>query len=246
MRVHAIATHRIEGAQSILPLLDRYITVLEEEMVVAVSSKIVSVCEGRVVARSSISKKALVWREADAILEEERPDNIYLTIKNNILIPTAGIDESNTDGEHYVLYPLDPFKSARVMWNHLRQRRALKSVGVLVVDSHTTPLRRGVTGIGLSWCGFAPLYNCIGKPDLYGHPFRFTYVNIVDALSAAAALVMGESNECTPLVTIQEVAKINYSDTPPTPDERKLFSIPPTEDLYSPLLNSFTFLPRKD
>ena len=74
-----------------------------------------------------------------------------------------------------------------------------KNFGVLITDSHTTPLRRGVTGIALSYWGFSGVQNKVGTPDLFGRTLKMTHVNLADAFAAAAVLVMGESNESTPV-----------------------------------------------
>ena len=60
-----------------------------------------------------------------------------------------------------------------------------------------------------------------------------THVNIVDALSAAAVLAMGESNECQPLALI-EYKDVEFCKT----SDRKEIEIPLEEDLYGPLVVS--------
>ncbi len=45
------------------------------------------------ICRTAYSKEEIIKREADAIVDMAH--SICLTIKDNILIPSAGIDESN-------------------------------------------------------------------------------------------------------------------------------------------------------
>lgn len=238
MYVQAIQTHLIQQGESWKTILDSYVSTLPECSILAVTSKILSLCQGRVVPKTEISKKALLRQEADAILEgEESPYDLTLTLKNNILIPSAGIDESNGQGT-YVLYPEDIQGLAVEIWKYLREKHALNHCGVIITDSHTTPLRRGVTGIALGWCGFNPLRSYIGTEDLFGDPLRVTQSNLLDGLAAAAVLVMGEGNECTPLALIKEGPPLCFFDRPPTRAEQKNISISIEEDLYRPFLKA--------
>lgn len=234
----AIRTHRVEKGEDIISLLDRYLPSVEEGSVVAITSKVLSICQGRVVQKEKVSKEALIKREADAVLNEGAGSyGIVLTLKEGLLIPSAGIDESNGEGV-YILYPKDIQTLANQLWRHLRQKHKREKIGVLITDSHTTPLRRGVTGIALGWCGFKPLYSYIGKPDLYGHPLRVTQTNLIDGLAATAVLMMGEGNEQTPFVVITEAPKMEFLARVPTREEQESTKISMEEDLYGPLFKN--------
>ena len=240
MKIQPIKTHLIELHEPLLEILDAYLPRLEERSIVAVTSKIVSVSEGRVVGKT-ISKRELIEQEADLYLEELNQHGVLLTIKNNILIPNAGIDESNADGV-YILYPEDIFLSASKIWEFLRKRDRLLEVGVIITDSHTSPMRWGVTGIGIGWCGFMPLNNYIGTPDCYGHHLRFTKVNVVDALAVSAVFTMGEGNEQTPLALLTELDSVAFVGQPPSKEEIESLHIPMDQDLYGPLLTQGTWV----
>ncbi len=239
MITQAFKTHIIEVGENLFDVLDEYLPCLEEKDIVVITSKIMSVSERRVVHKNACSKQELVQQEADAWIEGDFPNsyNMSLTIKNGVLIPSAGIDESNCP-EGYILYPKDVQTSAKNIWDHLRSFHKIKELGVLITDSHTTPLRRGVTGIALGWCGFEPLYNYIGQKDLFGRPLQVTMSNALDALSAAAVFVMGEGAEATPIGRIQKAPKITFVDRSPTQEEEALIKIPIEEDIYFPLLSS--------
>lgn len=234
MRIQPIKTERISTAQDLMKYIDRFLPSLEENTIVALTSKVVSICEGRMVPKDSISKQALVEQEADRVLSgpDAMQDDIILTYKNHLLIPSAGIDESNSDGM-YILYPQDPFKTARDLVQHLRHRHHRQNLGVLITDSHTTPLRKGVTGIALAWWGFAPIKSYIGTTDLFGRPLRVTNVNIVDALAVSAVFTMGEGNECMPLALLTDLPHITFDTQDHFVEE---VCINPQEDLYRPLL----------
>ena len=212
---------------------------LQEGDVVAISSKIVSLSEGCVVSKADISKTELIHREADAYLPGDYAQRYghILTLKQGILIPSAGIDESNSHG-FYLLYPQDPLGSAVGFWHLLRSALGLSKLGIVLTDSHTTPLRRGVSGIALSWCGFAPHYSYIGRPDLPGVPMKVTHSNLLDGLAATAVLVMGEGDEQTPVVRIRNAPKMHFLDRAPSEEEVQSVSISMEDDLYGPLFGA--------
>jgi len=249
MNIKTIRTHRILPNESLFALIDTYVPHIQEQEILFITSKVISLCEGRIAPKNSgISKEALIKEFADAYLiveEEKNPYGIQLTIKNHILIPSAGIDESNGNG-WYVLYPENVQKSAAEIWEHLRKRDLVCHLGVIITDSHTTPMRRGVLGIGLGWCGFKPLYSYIGKPDCFGVPLKVTMMNILDALAVSAVFCMGEGDEQTPLAMISDAPKIEFQDRTPTIEEIKEVAIPLEEDLYAPLLKNGSWKFKKD
>lgn len=248
MRVASIKTHKIHPGESICDIIIQYISTVSEGSVIVITSKILSICQNRLIKKESVPDKfQLIQQEADLYLEGEysRKYGVCLTIKNGILIPTAGIDESNGN-DYYILYPVKIQAEAVSLWNQLRNHYGCQQLGILITDSHTTPLRRGVTGIALGWCGFQPLYNYIGKPDLYGNPLRVTQVNILDSLAASAVYKMGEGDEQTPLAIITENDKITFQNIPSTEAEVQSISISLEEDLYAPILQSVAWKTQKD
>jgi putative folate metabolism gamma-glutamate ligase len=232
MLVETIKTHRIECGEDLEKIIDKYVTNINEKTILVITSKIISICQGRTVAKNSVSKDELIQQEADLVIKSNNIYGIHLTIKNNILIPSAGIDESNGDNV-YILYPENVQAVAESVWNYLRNKHHLRDIGILITDSHTTPMRRGVTGIALGWCGFSPLHSYIGKPDLYGHPLRVTQINILDSLATSAVFLMGEGSEQTPIAKIINAPKIEFVDRSPTAEEIESIIIPPEEDLYA-------------
>jgi coenzyme F420-0:L-glutamate ligase len=211
---------------------------LTEESIVAVASKVVSIGEGRCVPAEGRDKDALIVREADRYLDREEVPGAYVlhTLTHGLLAPSAGIDASNAAG-HYILWPRDPARSARRIWRFLRARHGLKRLGVVVTDSRSVPLRRGVVGFALAHCGFRPLRDYRGRRDLFGRHLRFSQTNVADALAAAAVLVMGEGAEQTPLAVITEVPEVRFAARP-IPSRRPYASlvVPPEEDLFWPFL----------
>jgi putative folate metabolism gamma-glutamate ligase len=236
MRVQSIKTHKITEDRDLLALLDRYVKSLGESSVVAITSKIVSICQGRLVPVGSVAKQALVEREADLFLPPSSSRyHVSLTVKDNLLIPSSGLDESNAFGQ-YVLWPQDPQGVANQVRAHLCRRFSLQHVGVVLTDSKTTPLRLGVTGVAIAHSGFLAINDFVGQADLFGRPLAMTNVNVADALAVAAVLVMGESSEQTPLALIDDLPFVQFQDRDPAPDELQARWIGLEDDLYAPLL----------
>lgn len=240
MHITPYKTPKLSDQQSLPALIDAHLPVLHEQEIVVVTSKIVSICYGDVVQDDgSIDKKDLIRQEADYYLGSQYPTPYghTITIKNNVLIPSAGIDESNGAG-NFILWPRHLQQHTNQLWEHIRLQRGLRHVGVIVTDSKTTPLRWGTSGIGLSWCGFEAFKDYRGTPDIFGRQLRTTKTNILDGLAAASVLVMGEGNEQTPLAVISDVSFITFQEHAPTQEELSNLSIELADDIYAPLLTS--------
>lgn len=190
--------------------LDGALLELQEGDVVAISSKIVSIHEGNCVSKDSVEKKELVEKEAELLVPRDYWSS-PLTVKCNAFIGTAGIDESNANG-YYIPLPKNPFASAEQIHTYLAKRFNIKNVGVIITDSHSSPLRRGAIGVAIGFWGFAPTINHVGKADLFGRDFKIEVTNLVDGLAAGAGVVMGETDECQPVVVIRGVPKITFID----------------------------------
>lgn len=207
---------------------------LKENSVVAVTSKIVSISERRCVSVKNVKDKdELAIAEADKYIPRHLTPNKLLlhTIKNNILVASSGIDESNANG-YFILWPKDPKKSAKKIWDFLRKKFKIKNLGIIITDSRLIPLRRGVVGISIGAYGFKPLKNYIGKKDLFGRKFVMETSNIPDSLATAAVLEMGEGSEQTPIAIISDVPYIKFIEG------NFRAGISEKEDMFYPLLSA--------
>jgi F420-0:gamma-glutamyl ligase len=164
-----------------------------------------------------------------------------LTIKNNILIPTSGIDESNANG-YYILWPKKPFECAKEIYDFIKKQFGLKAFGVIISDSHTTPLRTGIMGIGIAYYGFYPLRDYRNKKDIFKRKLKMSQTNIVDSLSASAVYAMGEGAEQTPIAIIEDVGDIKFIEKTFKKDP---LGIDIDEDIYSSLLKSVKWKNKK-
>lgn len=237
MHVEAVKTRVVTTkTNSLEDILDEALPVLKEGSIVAVTSKIVAICEGSVVPYGDISKEDLVISESDLYMPFSDSSYGYsFTITDNKLIPMAGIDESNGEG-YYILWPRNPQQTANRIRHHLALKYKLQKVGVIVTDSTCQPLKRGTTGVSLAHSGFHALRNYIGAPDLFGRPFGVTQANLAEGLAASAVFAMGEGAERTPLCVITDAPNILFIDRDPTDAELSENTISLKEDLFAPFL----------
>ena len=239
MHVHSIRTHTIApAAQDLYAILNAYLPSIADDTILVITSKIIAICQGRVVPIGAVDKQTLIEREADFFLPPSAGDyRVWLTIAGQMLAPNAGIDESNGAG-HAILWPHDPQRTANDVRAYLVRRFGVARVGVLVTDSRPVPLRWGVTGVALAHSGFLAINDYRGTPDLFGRPLTMTQVNVADALAAAAVLVMGEGAEQTPLALIGGAPFVAFQDRDPSDLELQALQIGLEDDLYAPLLTS--------
>jgi len=236
LKVKTIKTGKIVAGDKLFEIFDQFLPVIRDGSILAVTSKIISICEERICkVEDEAMKEEAVKKEADLYLDEKNPYGFYLTINEGILIPNAGIDESNGNG-NLILWPKNPWKSAKEIRNYLASRFKIKNVGVIITDSKTTPLRWGTTGIALAFAGFAGLRDYIGQPDIFGRKLQSTKANIADGLAAAAVVEMGEGAEQTPLALITGMQNFNFISSSPSINEIRSFQIAVGDDLYGPLL----------
>ncbi len=221
---------------NIYGLLDKYLPQPKEGDVIFITSKILAIHQGRCVPiGDQVNKDNLIIDEADRYIPRSKsPGNFLLTIKDHTLIPSAGIDESNANN-HYILWPKNTVKLLKEICEYLKKKHKIKKLAVIATDSHTTPLRWGVTGISTGFFGMEPLYDYRGKKDIFGRKLKFTRTNIVDALSAMAVLLMGEGAETTPIVIARGLDFIKFTNK----NKYKDIVVDPEEDIYSPLLKIF-------
>lgn len=253
MQIKAIHTPTIESGQDLSEVFCNSLKGdLQEKDVVCVTSKVVAVEQGRLVKLSAVkpSPRArqmkplkyaeevrarfaeLVLQEAEHVFENDN-SLVYLTLKNFLFLANAGIDLSNVPSGYAVLWPDKCWDWVNRFRETLRARYQLEHLGVLMTDSHLTPLRKGVSGLALAYSGFEGVESQTGKPDLYGNPLHFTEKAVADDLASAAVLVTGEAAESTPFALIRE-APIIFTHREIDPRE---VLIDPRIDLYAGVYN---------
>lgn len=183
------------------------------------ASKAVSCAENRLADEADFKK--LRTREADRIFGR---GPMVMTLKNKMLIPNAGIDFSNAPKGKIILWPRDPFKSARA----LRKIFGFRQLGVLIVDSGLRPLRRGTSGLAIGWAGFEGVEDLRGTRDLFGKKMKYSQVSVADNLAAAGELVMGSSDAGIPFV-IARGARVKFTNRK---FDLRDYWMPPRQCLY--------------
>ncbi|HUQ84817.1 MAG TPA: coenzyme F420-0:L-glutamate ligase [Candidatus Limnocylindrales bacterium] len=241
MIVKSYKTHKIRVGDDLLKILDKYLPPLSENSVVAITSKIISITQGDVVKNDSlISKENLIKKEADFYIESDVPTpygKIFLTRKNGHIVFTAGIDESNADGD-FVLWPRNLQDVTNKIWEYLRKKNNIKNLGIIITDSRIIPVRTGIVGFCLSWCGFEPTNSFIGKNDIFGREIMVTNVSVIESLATSATVVMGETNEQTPLAIISDIPFVKFQDRIPNREELDSVIWPIEKDMYGKLLTA--------
>jgi coenzyme F420-0:L-glutamate ligase len=214
--------------------------------ILVVSSKVVALSEGRIVNYKNIkpSEKAeslakeynlepgfaeLVLKESDKIFGGVK--RAILTMKNNMFIANAGVDHSNAPKDHAILWPKNPSLSADNIRKEFEKKLNV-NIGVVISDSHCSPLRTGTTGFALANSGFNAVIDERGKKDLFGNTMRITQRAIADGLASAAVVVMGETDERIPAVLVRD-SKIKLTNQP----SKSSIYFPPNECLFSSIYN---------
>lgn len=227
MIIKPIKTTIFKEKQNLLDFLIEHLPKLHEGDVVVITSKIVALAEGRTVEiKNEKTRENVIKDESQYMM---RTPYTWLTIKDDTVMSSAGIDESNANGK-IILLPKDSFKSAASLRRKLMKHFKLKKLGIIISDSRLLPLRGGITGIALGYAGFRGQRRYQGTEDLFGRKLRLSRTDVADSLATAAVLDMGEGAERQPLAVIRQ-APVEYINNV----NRKELWIDPKEDLYQPL-----------
>ena len=225
MKIIAIKTVRFKEKQNLPEFIFKNLPRVKDGSIIAVSSKVAALWEGRVAPAADREK--LIKQESSAAIKTKL---CYFTIKDGMVMTNAGIDESNIKNK-IVLLPDDGYKTAAKLRAALLKKYKIKNLGIILTDSMILPLRAGVIAAAVGYGGFRGVKDYRGKPDLNGRKLKMTIVNIADSLATAAALMMGEGAEQCPLALIENAPVIF------TPSVKKdEIKYPLKDDLYYPFL----------
>ena len=183
-------------------------TPLEDGDALAVTQRIVSRSEGRLVPLDSYQPSAFAIHYAErmekdarlveAVLQESnrivrQVEGVLITqTKHGFICANAGVDGSNVGGEDIIsLLPVDPDASCRGIRDVVRERLGIE-IAVVMTDTFGRPWREGHTNIAIGISGFQPMRSYIGLPDMDGKEMRVTTICVADQLAGASELVMGK------------------------------------------------------
>lgn len=181
---------------------------LQDGDILVVKHKVVSKAEGAVVALDGVKPSAasrnwarrygldarvseLAVRESRRIVRRKRGVLITET-KHGFICANSGVDVSNVDGgEHAVLLPKDPDRSAAKLRRQLKKQIGIE-IAVIVSDSFGRPWREGLTEVAIGVAGMRPLVDYRGRRDPHGYSLHATIDAVADELACAAGLVCGK------------------------------------------------------
>ncbi len=232
MEVRPVKTRIFKEGENLVDFIVAHIPRVKEGTILVVTSKIVALAEGRTLEiKDEHTREEAIKREADFAIQTMYT---WLTLKDGLLMSSAGIDESNANGK-LILLPKDSFATASKLLRELKKRYKVKKLGVLITDSRVLALRAGAVGVAMGYAGFRGIRDYRGTPDMFGRMMKISRSNIPDALSSAAVLVMGEGKERQPLVVVtglpvEFVERTNRTET----------IIPPEHDMYRPFFEEIT------
>ena len=109
MEIKAIKTGIFRENEDLARFIFKYVKKIPENSVLVITSKIVALSEGRV--GNLQEKERLIRKESKLAV---KTGDTWLTLKDNMVLPAAGIDESNGNGR-LVLLPKDNFRTAKMV-----------------------------------------------------------------------------------------------------------------------------------
>lgn len=190
---------------------------IQDNDVIVIAESALATAEGRVIRLDEItpSDQALRYAErfamdprvAEVVISESDEviggiPGFLLSLKDGTLLPNAGVDGSNAPDGTIIPLPIDPNASAYRIRKAIQERTG-RRVAVLIIDSRTHAMRLGVSGVTIGCSGMAAVGDCRGEKDLFGRELEVTRRAIGDCIASAAELVMGEADECIPVVLVR-------------------------------------------
>jgi len=238
MNVTSVKTALFKPRENLAAFITAHIPTVKENTILAVASKLFALWKGEIVLyQNAAQKEELIRRESEFALKTSLA---WLTVKDEMVMTNAGIDESNAEGK-LLLLPKDCYALAAQLRTELCAKWHVKNLGIIITDSMILPLRAGVIAGAVAYAGFKGVRDERGKPDLFGKKLEVTLIDVADTLASAAALEMGEADECCPLALITK-APVEFVDTVP----EKEIKYPMKDDLYAPLFHAVGYKVKGD
>ena len=180
--------------------------------VIAVTQKIVSKAEGRLVPADE--RETWLERESAGVVAR-RGDLVIARTRHGFVCANAGIDASNVPSGLLSLLPEDPDGSAEQLRQALVTRLGLGRLGVVITDTFGRAWREGVVDVAIGCAGLPALLDLRGTADDRGRALETTVIAFADAVAAATGLVMTKTAR-VPAAIVRGLAP-TLQDAPPTP-----------------------------
>ena len=204
---------------------------IRDDDVIAVTQKVVSKAEGRVVPEEGSGRSAWIVRETRRVVAR-RGDLVIAETRHGFVCANAGVDASNVEEGFLTLLPEDPDGSAERLRTDLSGRLGA-DVAVVITDTFGRTWRRGVVNVAIGCAGLPALVDLRGRTDHHGRELEATIVALADEVAAAGGLVMAKDARVPAAV----VRGLGATEEPASPASDLVR--PPDEDLFreSPLLS---------
>lgn len=197
--------------------------------ILAVTSKIVSKAEGRIV-HAADREQAITDETVRVVATRARADGGTTRIVENrlgLVMAAAGVDASNTADGIVLLLPLDPDASAAAI------RAAVEAavgapIGVVITDTAGRAWREGQTDIVIGASGVRLLDDLRGTRDAAGKLLEVTAPAVGDEIAAAADLVKGKATG-VPVAIVHGLARLLDDEAPGA----RVLIRKPEDDLFS-------------
>lgn len=175
--------------------------------ILAVTSKIVSKAEGRLVAAAD--REQAITDETVRLVAQRGATRI---VENRLGIvgAAAGVDASNTPDGTVLLLPVDPDASAHVLRTALEARFGLR-LGVIITDTLGRAWREGQTDVAIGSSGVRLIDDLRGSVDGHGKRLDVTSPAVGDEIAAAADLVKRKA-EGLPVAVVRGLGHLLDSD----------------------------------
>jgi coenzyme F420-0:L-glutamate ligase/coenzyme F420-1:gamma-L-glutamate ligase len=158
---------------------------LEPGDIVAVTQKIISKAEGRIVPGDD--REDAVRSETVRVVAR-RGDLIISETRHGFVCANAGVDASNVADGLLTLLPEDPDESAGRLRSELVP--TFGDVGVVITDTFGRPWRQGLVDVAIGVAGIPAVQDLRGTSDHHGRALEATIVALADQVAAAAGIVM--------------------------------------------------------
>jgi coenzyme F420-0:L-glutamate ligase/coenzyme F420-1:gamma-L-glutamate ligase len=196
---------------------------LQDGDVVAITQKIVSKAEGRIVPERPEGKEGWVARETRRVVAR-RDDLVVAETRHGFVCANAGVDASNVAEGFLTLLPEDPDATAERIRSALSTQTGA-DIGVVITDTFGRPWRTGVVNVAIGCAGFPAVVDLRGTKDSVGRVLEATVIALADEVAAASGLAMGKADGI-PVAVVRGIRA-----EPPSFPASALVR-PPEEDLF--------------
>lgn len=195
--------------------------IIEPNDIIVVAQKIVSIAENAIVDLNKIvaSDRALEMakqtgrspEECQVFLDESSEiieiigRHVVTRHKIGYVCTSAGVDKSNVSEKKnrlVTLLPKNPDTSAQKIREKIKSSLGVNTA-VIIIDTMGKPYRRGSIAEAIGIAGIKALEEKESQ-DLFGNVSK-TQIALVDEIASAATILMGESNEKSPVVIVKGV-----------------------------------------